>query len=149
MGIVTENTNRVQNGGFEESDFENQNIGPFWTSEGGVVIGRNGPQLLGQQNANLLIDASISQELLTLDPGKIYEFRFSVSASGAIPATGTIDIAIDGVPVQSFQAGNLVSINAYVMYAFTFEALDANPTLTITNNSNHSISIDEVSVFRK
>ncbi|MDG4850362.1 hypothetical protein [Peribacillus frigoritolerans] len=142
------NTNRVQNGGFEQST---GTVAPFWTEAGvtGVLID-NGTQLLGNTHGVLFdFGSNISQEMLPLQVGEIYEFSMGVSNSGAIATTGTIDIAITGNPVRSFQAANLLDTNDYIQYSLTFQAIEANSTLTITNNTNKSLSIDVVSVFRK
>ncbi|PGB03772.1 hypothetical protein, partial [Bacillus toyonensis] len=131
------NSNSVQNGGFEQSI--PSALAPFWSGTGSTETG--GTQLLGLNNARLNVGETISQTLLPLQVGQIYQFQAAFK-TGAI--TGTIDIGITGTTTQHFQGLNINS--AYSYYSFDFTATVASPTLTIANNTSADVVIDIVSV---
>lgn len=141
------NTNRVQNAGFEQSTVPS--VAPFWTAggpAGAATTQTGGTQLLGDNNALLTAGGSISQTLLPLQVGQVYNFKIDLSVLVAVAAGDTIDIAITGSPLRQIQAGNVVSL-VYADYSFDFVATVPTPTLTITNSTAiGSVQIDAVAV---
>ncbi|MDG4850162.1 hypothetical protein [Peribacillus frigoritolerans] len=139
VSVKLANPNLVRNGGFEQS--VQPGLPPFWSGTGSTVTG--GTQLLGFTNARLSVGQTISQALLPLEVGQIYQFQAAFEAGGS----GTVDIGITGITTRQFQGGNMVDTQEYAYYSFDFIATVASPTLTITNNTvAASVIIDVVSV---
>ncbi|MEW4267121.1 hypothetical protein Q0N30_25850 [Priestia megaterium] len=139
------NTDRVRNGGFEQST--SSTLGPFWTGTGDNEIGL-GQQLLGSNNGDLDQAEFMAQQLLPLEVGEVYEFSAAINFDSGVPSTGTIDVEITGVSPKKFNAP-LMQTSGYAFYSFQFKASVANATLTITNNSDQEIDIDLISIFKK
>ncbi|WHY56211.1 hypothetical protein [Peribacillus simplex] len=137
VSVKLTNPNHVSNGGFEQSI--PSALPPFWSGTGSTETG--GTQLLGDTNARLNVGENISQALLPLQVGQIYQFQVALDTAAI---TGTIDIAITGITTRNFQ-GNINNGN-YSYYSFDFIATVPSATLTITNNTNADVKIDVVSV---
>ncbi|MFP8644858.1 hypothetical protein ACLHWY_25245 [Priestia aryabhattai] len=140
------NTDRVRNGGFEQSTAPN--LAPFWTGTGTTENSIDGDQLLGSTNGDVDQLQFISQQLLPLEVGEVYEFSAAFNFDVDPPTSGTIDVDITGVSLKRFQAVNMQS-SGYAFYSFQFKASVANATLTITNNSDAQMDIDLISIFKK
>ncbi|MED4206762.1 hypothetical protein [Neobacillus mesonae] len=141
------NLNRVRNGGFEQST---TTVAPFWTGTGTLETSISNDQLLGNNNADVDPGEFISQELLPLEVGEVYEFKAAIHFDVGAPTTGTYDINISGNTFRSFNGVNMASAtNGYVYFIFDFTAKTANSTLTITNNTDAQSDIDVVSIYRK
>ncbi|QGQ46189.1 hypothetical protein [Metabacillus sediminilitoris] len=140
VSVKLANPNHVRNGGFEQST--PTALAPFWSGTGSTETG--GTQLLGDNNALLNPGENISQELLPLQVGEIYQFQAAFETGGG-GTTGTVDIGITGITTRHFRAARMVDAE-YAYYSFDFKATVASPTLTIANNSSADVKIDVVSV---
>ncbi|MED0888969.1 hypothetical protein ACFVV6_11800 [Bacillus mycoides] len=136
--------NRVQNGGFEQSTPLSTDPAPFWTGTNVLVepiIGR----LLGLNNILINPSGFISQELLPLDSGQLYNCEFAYSHGAVVTSTGTLDVEITGNSIRSFNTDRMTN-RPYAFYNFNFEAVSGTSILTITNNSNQIVNLDVISV---
>ncbi|KWU57733.1 hypothetical protein AWW70_21400 [Bacillus mycoides] len=136
--------NRVQNGGFEQSTPGSADPAPFWTGTDVVVeplIGR----LLGLNNIFINPGGFISQELLPLESGQLYNCEFAYSHGNLDNSTGTLDVDITGNSTRSFNTNNMTN-RPYAFYNFNFVAESGPSTLIITNNSTQQVNLDVISV---
>ncbi|MFV5318687.1 hypothetical protein [Priestia megaterium] len=141
------NTDRVRNGGFEQSQPSNPSpLGPFWTGTGDTQFGQ---QLLGSINGDIDQTEFIAQLLLPLEVGEVYEFSAAIAFDNGAPSGGTIDVEIDGVSTKKFNAVYMQTNGGYAFYSFQFKASVGTATLKITNNTDAEINIDLVSIFKK
>ncbi|MDG4850365.1 hypothetical protein [Peribacillus frigoritolerans] len=136
--------NRVQNGGFEQSTPGSTNPAPFWTGTN-VLVELGAFRLLGLNNILINPGGNISQVLLPLDFGQLYNCEFAFTHGINSTSTGALDVAITGNSTRSFNTANMTN-RPYAIYNFDFTAASGPSTLTITNNSTLVVRLDKISV---
>lgn len=136
--------NRVQNGGFEQSTPGSTDPSPFWSGTS-VLVEFLVNRLLGINNIRIDPGGSISQELLPLDSGQLYNCEFAYAHTVSVPSTGTLDVDITGNSTRSFNTDRMTN-EPYAFYNFNFIAASEPSILTITNNSNVAVRLDVISV---
>ncbi|MEB9553376.1 hypothetical protein [Bacillus cereus] len=136
--------NRVQNGGFEQSTPGSTDPSPFWSGTS-VLVEFLLNKLLGLNNIRIDPGGFISQELLPLDSGQLYNCEFAYTHAVFGSTTGTLDVDITGNSTRSFNTDRMTN-EPYAFYNFNFIATSGPSILTITNNSTQVVRLDVISV---